>query len=166
LSDQPELVIGFGGQRRWLPADYQRASYKEARNLCKERSGGVCQMCGMAQGSESHHWTYPDPEDITAYHLIWVCVQCHDLTTTVRRVVRDGHWPFLVVMRKVQAMLKELLVQTYQGGVRRNGVRCPEQPRPERPGVERKGLLPTKGPSFPKEPRPARAGVDRGKPLK
>ena len=76
------------------------AAKVEARN----RSGGLCQLCGQP-GEVAHHWRQPlykDEVDTTGDELTWLCYRCDHFATTVRRVESYGGDP----LKHVQAIDK------------------------------------------------------------
>ena len=67
--------------------------YQRSRQETLSRSGGVCQLCGQAAASETHHWAaacYPTDEEVTPDDLIALCSFCHYFATEIRRFTRYG----------------------------------------------------------------------------
>jgi len=67
-------------------------NYPEARKKALMRSKFVCQFCGCDRAEETHHWAleYPLGVDVTEDDLTALCVPCHNIATTIRRMVDSG----------------------------------------------------------------------------
>lgn len=75
--------------------------YRRARLEAFQRSGGICQFCGLRPAEEAHHWSrrYPPDEKITADHLTALCRLCHRAATLRRLFARTqaGVWFILAL---------------------------------------------------------------------
>ena len=62
--------------------------YRSARKGTLQRSGNVCQLCGLHPATETHHWAdpqkYPCDDCITSNDLTALCKVCHDIATELR----------------------------------------------------------------------------------
>ena len=72
--------------------NYQDPVYLDARDKAFARSGKKCQLCGLQEAAEAHHWAdqYPPAHKTTADDLTALCADCHSLATTLRRFTRAG----------------------------------------------------------------------------
>ena len=78
--------------------------FGRARAEAIERSNGACQFCGQRAATDGHHWAmqYPDDSQITASDITALCGVCHEVATTLRRLVSHGGtiWQFMGVLRE------------------------------------------------------------------
>ena len=67
--------------------DYWHPVYRAARKGAIARSSGMCQLCGLSNATETHHWAvrYPVEEDTTSDDLTALCDGCHDVATSIRK---------------------------------------------------------------------------------
>ena len=70
--------------------------WKRCRAEAAARTDGLCQFCGLREGTEGHHLKYVRPELQEARWVVWLCSDCHDVAdgaTQERiraRVATDG----------------------------------------------------------------------------
>lgn len=74
--------------RKWLPRDQwerehaeylQSPEWQERRVKVLDRSGGVCEACGVAKATTVHHVTYRRWKNEPLFDLRAVCTPCHEL---------------------------------------------------------------------------------------
>ena len=73
-----------------MPFDYQHPAFRRARDQAFERSGGVCQFCGLEEAEHAHHWSgymerhYKPPEETKPEDLTALCSACHRIATAIK----------------------------------------------------------------------------------
>ena len=69
--------------------NYGDPGYRKARAEALERSGGLCQFCGVSKAEHTHHWKheYDSAPETTPDHLTALCRECHQLAHWVRRLL-------------------------------------------------------------------------------
>ena len=66
-------------------------AYRRRRVEALRRSEGTCQLCGLHEATETHHWAKPDRYPcgscVTSQDLIGLCKACHDIATELRSLL-------------------------------------------------------------------------------
>ena len=92
FSTLPDMA----GVLAWAHKVVYGPGYRRARRAAFQRSGGVCQVCGLFPAAEAHHWAwrYPADADVTANALTALCRRCHRWATLLRLTGRAqaGVW--------------------------------------------------------------------------
>lgn len=56
-------------------------AWKAKRTLVMKRCGGMCEGCGTAKATDTHHLTYRHLFDEFLFELVGLCRECHDRIT-------------------------------------------------------------------------------------
>jgi hypothetical protein len=84
--------------------DVYGGNYKVARAEALARSNGICQFCGLAKATQSHHWArdYPAGSECQSKDLTALCEICHKLATRYRRFLSCGgtRWEFMASLKE------------------------------------------------------------------
>jgi len=82
----------WGGKREVSDSFVYGGQYPSARGAAFARSDGVCQFCGSEDAREAHHWAleYPPGFMVEGKDLTALCIPCHNIATTIRRLVKQG----------------------------------------------------------------------------
>ncbi len=70
--------------------DYQNPIFLKARDQAFNRSGGICQFCGLEKAEHAHHWFgymerhYKPPEETKPEDLTALCSACHRIATAIK----------------------------------------------------------------------------------
>lgn len=62
-------------------------NFRKARSIAIARSGGKCQLCGIRQAEEGHHWAwpnYPPDDEVQSHDITALCKPCHEYATVLR----------------------------------------------------------------------------------
>ena len=94
--------------RRWTEADYATPEWRKVRAEAAGRSGGLCQCCGFAPGTDGHHLEYRAPEYMKSDMVTWLCPLCHELATEIRRLVGVEATSLLLPHAQVRAVFAKL----------------------------------------------------------
>ena len=96
MSGFSRLRPDAAGALTWARKVVYGAGYLRARRAAFQRSGGMCQLCGLFRAEEAHHWAwrYPADKKITADDLTALCRRCHWAATLLRLTgrIRAGVW--------------------------------------------------------------------------
>ena len=68
----------------WTAADYRSAHWRKVRAEAAARTEGLCQFCGLREGTDGHHLRYMKPSEQTADWVVWLCRDCHQVATAIR----------------------------------------------------------------------------------
>ena len=69
----------------WVAADYRSVHWKRCKAEAAARTDGLCQFCGLREGTEGHHLKYVRPELQEARWVVWLCSDCHKTATALRK---------------------------------------------------------------------------------
>ena len=99
FSTMPDMA----GVLAWARKIVYGPGYRRERRAAFQRSGGMCQLCGLFPAAEAHHWAwrYPADADVTANDLTALCRRCHWAATLLRLTGRAqaGVWFILATGR-------------------------------------------------------------------
>lgn len=62
----------------WYSGYMKSPEWAERRRLVIKRCGGVCECCMNGKAVQAHHKTYALVGREPLYHLVGVCIECHD----------------------------------------------------------------------------------------
>ena len=62
-----------------------RRHWKRCKAEAAARTDGLCQFCGLREGTEGHHLKYVRPELQEARWVVWLCSDCHKTATALRK---------------------------------------------------------------------------------
>ena len=76
---------GSMAHHRWTSRDYQSSHWRKVRIEAAARTEGLCQFCGLVEGTDGHHIRYQKPSEQEARWVTWLCRGCHDVATAIRK---------------------------------------------------------------------------------
>lgn len=62
-------------------------NFRKAKGMAIARSGGKCQLCGIRNAQEGHHWAwpiYPSDDEVQGHDITALCKPCHEFATLLR----------------------------------------------------------------------------------
>ncbi len=122
---------------QWSEQDYRSLHWQHTRQEAKARSEGLCQLCGLAEGTIGHHLRYDPPAEQNPGFVTWLCVLCNEIADQVRKWSVDRYGNRLLAFAdmmesfgKAVPELVEVLRRHYPPGARSESIRTNDhQPR-------------------------------------
>ena len=71
--------------------NYQNPTHLQAKREAFDRSEGYCQLCGLREATQAHHWrgyrvgSYKPASLTTGDELTALCTSCHEIATFIRQ---------------------------------------------------------------------------------
>ena len=73
---------------------YGSKRYRNASRRARNRSGNICQLCGLHKATTAHHWApeheAPSCREVQHTDLTALCDSCHQLAHIIRALLGAG----------------------------------------------------------------------------